>query len=171
VTFDWFVLLTPLLLLALLLPFLFIGCGAFAAATSPTTLVLKFAPNINNHHYANHRPMTMVTAHFTLERTTPGKVVFDEPPVMGGVPPAAPEIDPAATIIRTVPDGATADCYKVTCYCELRFGTEAPYDAFTTSLSEMPFHHEAVHEFVLNVGAADKWDHKVPPFTLTAMPV
>jgi hypothetical protein len=31
-TFDWFVLLAPLLLAALALPFLFLGCGSFAAS-------------------------------------------------------------------------------------------------------------------------------------------
>jgi hypothetical protein len=171
-TFDWFVLLTPVLLLVLLLPFLFIGCGLDAVGMAPPRLVLKLASNINSHHYGAEQPLTMVSAHFALKRLAGADVVFGAT-VMGGMPPAPVDINPAATIVRVVPAGSTANCYKVTCYCELRFGTQPPYETFTTAPpSEMPYHEgQNVYEFMLMETAPDKWEHDLPPFIVLAMTV
>jgi len=78
---DAFVLLTPLLLLALLLPVLFVGCGELLtdSYSDEVRVLLAFAQAVadqNRPDMVSQAPIIKLTVHFVLTGGAPGELEF-----------------------------------------------------------------------------------------------
>ncbi len=108
-TLDWFLLLTPILVAVIVLPFVFVGCAQIAGIRDPedvvrTTLKLNLDPLLQSHRFpsADHpKLVTKVTVTWTLLQKgavaarplPPQDIVSHEIPP--SVPPQIrPQIDP-----------------------------------------------------------------------------
>lgn len=140
-TIDWFVLLTPLLLLLVVLPVLSVGCTSFgAAADAPTvgsvagpglgittTFILNMDPNIHSGFVAG-RHVVGIDVTWRLESTTGGAGVVESQEIRSALntPTGTPQkVDPVTDVgaVLSRPTAALAGLDRVRCECTVRTNT------------------------------------------------
>jgi hypothetical protein len=123
---DWFVLLTPLVLLPVALLFLFVGCGEFETEKEPTaTVQLNPSPNINDIvPNGTDYKVAAIKVTFTLHQKppSPGAAVATPKPIVKTIvpkDPARPFVDPAldGSISETIAASDLKTYNEVECVC------------------------------------------------------
>ena len=153
-TIDWFVLLTPLLLLALLLPFLFAGCGLSAKGTMhPLDATLEWEAAVfktnDNNAISNQRIVTIVASWTFINSQLPSPPPPVTRTVSGAGSPPGPIFLGVDNRIRLKLQGNELghNPDRINCSCALTFQGGA---TFTTAISEtVPFTYGTSHVFEL----------------------
>jgi hypothetical protein len=165
VTIDWFVLLTPIVLLVVALPFLFVGCARFDAApgvgtvagpplgvTPLTAFRLEMDANLQ---LQLPSPVVKIEVTWSLESATgvPAPIILPQPPPAvirsTQVPPSAthaidPLKDPGASASIESANVGTRD--QVRCICTVFLANGTTGDVAGTSNAAV-LKKDGTHEF------------------------
>ena len=133
-TIDWFVVLAPLVLLVVAMPFLFVGCAKFDAAPdatthdsgSRTTFRFEMDPNLQNDLGAQ-RKVTRIEVFFRIQDSTGALAAIERPQphrliVNTQMPaPTPPAIDPGREHVLPVevPNTDIGNRDQVVCNCSV----------------------------------------------------
>lgn len=154
---DWFVLLAPVLLVLLLVPFVFVGCGLDATGTrlNPDGFLSYGAAIVASADPAavDPRPIFGITALWSAEMqyTILSQNIFVKPlPPQTisspGVPLPAPLGD-GGFVLQAVPSSTNVDIRTIRCACVVVL--DAAGTSMTTPVASQPFFQGKTHVFRL----------------------
>jgi len=171
---DWFVLLTPLLSLVLLLPFVFVGCAELAGLQEPTerwvspeeagaylsfdrALQVMFDQLPTGVHHVNQRPIVAIIVQWTLrgDASTTNPLSVTLPVQIKGSTAEAitTRDDPFHLHVDSLPFASEVRVIACRCDVKLDQGLE------TTREVSLPYRWGAMHRFRLRRGTTS---HPLP---------